>query len=409
MDTVLTPAALEAIKGLVRLILQREREDNQQDPVGGDPISAELRRQLDALPREELHSAIRRHRLECLMHDDPIVAGLLPELAQKLQTLARQEAMAALALASLTREIAALFEQAGIPMLVIKGIPLALQTTGSLTTRGRGDLDLLVDPKRLSEALQLLESAGFEKTYGASCVGSNSPQGAYSRFVSIELSLVRLRGQRQWIDLHWHVSHARGVLPAFGGLWRNRVYVDINGTSVATLSLEEAFIHACCHAAADCWMCIRNLVDVERLTRKLNPQDIESLQQKRLVRKTCAVASAYGASPILQSMLKATTIGKYSRALRVAQQAQKLPWRSLGIGGRTVRNRICYFLRHLNMSRHPTHLISVLFGTLIPSYSLVNQHTGGLLTAELILLSRVHNLSWRIRGGDAHLVQFHDR
>jgi len=409
MDTVLTPAALEATKGLVRLILQREREEKQQEPVGGDPISAELRRQLDAVPREQLLGAIRRHRLECLMHGDPIVAGLLPELAQKLQRLARQEAMAALALNSLTREMATLFEQAGIPMLVIKGIPLALQTTGSPTTRGRGDLDLLVDPKRLPEALQLLESAGFEKTYGASCVGSYSLQGAYSRFVSIELSLVRLRGQRQWIDLHWHVSHARGVLPAFSGLWHNRVYVDINGTSVATLSLEEAFIHACCHAASDCWMCIRNLVDVERLTRKLNPQDIESLQQKRLVRKTCAVASACGASPILQSMLRATTIGKYSRALCVAQQAQKLPWRSLGTGGWTVRNRICYLLRQLNLSRHPTHLTAELLQQLIPPDSLVNQHTGELLTAELVLLRRVQKLARRIRGGDAHLVQFHDR
>ena len=62
--------------------------------------------------------------------------------------------------------MAALFELAGIPMLVIKGIPLALQTTGSLIARGRGDLDLLVDTKRLPAVVALLESAGFSRCPG---------------------------------------------------------------------------------------------------------------------------------------------------------------------------------------------------------------------------------------------------
>lgn len=391
--TVLTPAALEATKALVRLVLQREREGNLGAPAG-------LRQQLDAVPKEALLAAIRRHRLECLLHGDPIVASLLPELAATLQVLARQDAMAALALASLTREMAALFEQAAMPMLVIKGIPLALQTTGSLTSRGRGDLDLLVDPKRLPAAVALLESVGFEKTYGPSCMGTDSPQGKYSQFVSIELSLVRLRGQRQWIDLHWHVSHARGVLPTFNGLWNNRDYVDINGTSVATLSLENAFVHACCHAAADCWMCIRNLVDVERLTQRLNPQDLEALQKKRLVRKTSAVANNCVTNPILQSKLVAPPISTYTRSLCAAREAQILPWRSLGTGEWTFRNRIKYSLRLLNLSRHPAHLASMLMQHLIPPDLLLSQETGETISIGIVILRRVHKLIWRIRGGD---------
>ncbi len=47
MNTVLTPAALEATKALVRLLLQREREGNQKAPVG-------LGHQLDAVPTEAL-------------------------------------------------------------------------------------------------------------------------------------------------------------------------------------------------------------------------------------------------------------------------------------------------------------------------------------------------------------------
>ncbi len=224
---VISADNLDAIKGLARLVLKREREAAEHGSPLTTTASPELTAQLLAVPDSALLAAIQRHRLESLLHGDPLVGALLPKLADKIKALARAETMAALALASLTREMAALFERARIPMLVIKGIPLSLQSTGSLTTRGRGDLDLLVDPKRLPEAVALLESVGFEKAYGASCIGTDSPQDKYSRFVSIELSLVRLRGQRQWIDLHWHVSMLEGCFLASMGcgtteiMWRS--------------------------------------------------------------------------------------------------------------------------------------------------------------------------------------------
>ena len=64
MYTVLTPAALEATKALVQLVLQRQRDGHLEVPVA-------LRHQLDAVPKEALLASIRRHRLECLLHGDP--------------------------------------------------------------------------------------------------------------------------------------------------------------------------------------------------------------------------------------------------------------------------------------------------------------------------------------------------
>ena len=118
--------------------------------------------------------------------------------------------MEALALASLTRQMAVLFAEAGIPLLVIKGVLLALQTTGSPTARGRGDCDLFVDPSKVGEAIALLQSQGFAFSDGITCVGEDSLRGRYSRFLSIEISLNRFVGDRcQWIDLHWHASKVR--------------------------------------------------------------------------------------------------------------------------------------------------------------------------------------------------------
>jgi len=396
VETTLTPAALEAIKGLVRLALQREREGNQHDPVGGGPIPAELRRELDAVPTEELLVAIRRHRLECLMHGDPIVARLLPELAPRLQALARQEAMAALALASLTREMASLFEQARIPMLVIKGIPLALQTTGRLTSRGRGDLDLLVSPQRLPEAVALLESAGFTRCPGQFPLQLNSVWGHYSRWAGYQFSLVRrVPLSIQWIDLHWALSHVRGPLPSFGEAWQCREQIDLNGQCVTTLGRIHAFHHTCAHAAKDQWMCLRNLIDIDRLAHQLQDCDLSKLHNQPSVRWSCAVSHAATGSEALRPRKPRGSTG-FSKAIMRANHTQFMPWRSQGPGPWTPQRWASTVWWQLLLSRHyGDWLRLLLYFSMLPA-AFSDKETGDDRGLAGFLQSRITRLWQRL-------------
>jgi len=353
MYTVLTPAALEATKALVRLVLQREREGNLDAPAG-------LRQQLDAVPKEALLAAIRRHRLECLLHGEPLVASLLPELAATLQVLARQDAMAALALTSLTREMAALFEQAAMPMLVIKGIPLALQTTGSLTSRGRGDLDLLVDPKQLPAAVALLESSAFRRLPGYLPRDLNSFWARYGRWAGYELSMVREgEGAPQWIDLHWALSNVRGPLPSFGLAWQFRELLEFSGQSVLTLSRAHAFQHACAHAAKDQWMCLRNLIDIERLGRQLGSSALINMGRDVTVCWSSAVTHRVVEADDLCILFKANRRGT-RKALQRASQAQLWPWRCEGMGPWTPGRWLSTVWRLLAFSRSPQDWLRTL-------------------------------------------------
>ena len=361
MDTVLTPAALEATKALVQLVLQRQRDGHLEVPVA-------LRHQLDAVPKEALLASIRRHRLECLLHGDPLVASLLPELQTALQVLARQNAMAALALASLTREMAALFERAGIPMLVIKGIPLALQTTGSLIARGRGDLDLLVDTKRLPAVVALLESAGFSRCPGEFPSQLSSVWGRYSRWAGYEFSLTR-QGPAgvQWIDLHWALSNVRAPLPSFALAWQFGEQLELNGQSVRTLSRLHAFQHACAHAAKDQWMCLRNLIDVDRLANQLKGIDLSKLHHQPTVRWSCAVTHAVTANEALRHFNRGRPSAGSARAMVLAAHAQARPWRSQGPGPWTPRRWAASVGLLLLLSRAPRDwLRTLLFFTLLP-------------------------------------------
>jgi hypothetical protein len=358
---LLTPAALEATKALVRLVLQREREGNLDAPAG-------LSQQLDAVPKEALLASIRRHRLECLLHGDPIVARLLPDLAPALQALARQDAMAAMALASLTRKMASLFEQAAMPMLVIKGIPLALQTTGSLIARGRGDLDLLVDTKRLPEAVALLESAGFSRCPGQFPRQLNSVWGRYSRWAGYEFSLVRQSpAGLQWIDLHWALANAREPLPSFALAWHCGEQLALNDQIVATLSRLHAFQHACAHAATDQWMCLRNLIDVDRLANQLKGIDLSKLHHQPTVRWSCAVTHVVTGSEALSRRNLGHASGS-SRAMVWAAHAQLMPWRSQGPGPWTPRRWASTVWRLLVLSHDARDWIrTLLFYTLLPA------------------------------------------
>ena len=369
MNTVLTPAALEATKALVRLLLQREREGNQKAPVGGDQLPAGLRQQLDAVPKEALLASIRRHRLECLLHGDPLVARLLPELQAALQVLARRETMAALALTGLTREMASLFEQAAMPMLVIKGIPLALQTTGSLTARGRGDLDLLVDPRQLPAAVALLESAGFSRCPGQFPRQLGSVWGRYSRWAGYEFSLVRQSpAGLQWIDLHWALSNVRAPLPGFALAWQCGEQLDLNGQLVRTLSRLHAFRHACAHAAKDEWMCLRNLIDIHRLADQLKGCDLGRLRHQPTVRWSGAVTHAVTANVALHHLNRGRPSAGSARAMMRAAHAQARPWRSQGPGPWTPQSWASTVGRLLLLSRAPRDwLRTLLFFTLLPA------------------------------------------
>lgn len=283
MDTQLTSETLAAVRALTAWVLERE----QATQVGSAPPPAHkaLRQQLEALHSATLLQGIQRHRLEPLLQADPGVGDVLPDLRADLQRAARREAMAALALASLTREMAMLFAAAGIPLLVIKGIPLALQTTGSQTARGRGDLDLLVDPSELVAAVALLESSGFARVPGKIPRNLIGPSGRYSRWVGYELSMVRMSscGRREWIDLHWALSNVRAPVPTFEKAWAEQELVKINQQWIPTLSRRHAFQHGCAHAAKDGWGSLRQLIDLQRLSMQLPEAELQAQRRWRPV------------------------------------------------------------------------------------------------------------------------------
>lgn len=361
-------------------------------------ISAEQVSELQAIPAVELLAVIQRQRLVSLAQADPLLRELRPDLQDRLRELARRETMAALALADFTRQIVILFERAGLPVLVIKGIPLALQTTGVLTSRGGGDLDLLVAPGHLAEAVALLESRLFRCTVGPPLHCQSSFWGGYARLIDYEISLDRPHSSgRQWIDLHWRLSNVRHGLPTVNQVFQQSERVQLNQVAVPTLNRRDAFVHACYHAAKDDWMVLRSLVDIARLSRSLSEAERAAIPRLRPVRRSASVSYSATAVAELQSFRPR----RQGRRLRLEQHsfnAQLNRWRAV-CAPSWLPEIVADALQKGSISGLLLDWFVVLVDFLLPPSLLVSPCTGEVMSPVEHLRFRRQRLSGRAQGG----------
>jgi hypothetical protein len=357
--------------------------------------------QLAGLPAAALLAEIRRQRLvNVLAADLPLLDQhpRLKPLASGLRRLQQQETQAALALLHCTRSVVALFARADLPLLVLKGIPLAVQTCGSPTARGRGDLDLLVPPTQLPAAVHLLESAGFERPPGLFPRDLRSFWGRYSRWVGYELSL-RRQGPLgpEWVDLHWSLAPVRDPLPGFSQLWQRRQCVQIQGELLPTLGRCDAVLFAAAHGAKDDWHSLRHMVDLERLARLLDHDELRALRRQRLVRLSAGVAHRCVPAPNLLALSqpgspavrRAVAIADGSQALPLPIMLASQPW--------SLRRWMVMLRRQVSLSRHPIDWLRIMLSyTLLPA-AFNDPLTGADRGLLLMLQSRWDRLRQRRR------------
>ena len=120
-----------------------------------------IKTQIKYIPEQKILDGIIRHRIITTLNKEKEILNLMPNLEKDLEILFKIEKMEAMKIASITKEIAALFAKENIPMLVIKGIPLSIQTTGNLLMRGCGDLDVFVDINNLFNSIEILKNNQF--------------------------------------------------------------------------------------------------------------------------------------------------------------------------------------------------------------------------------------------------------
>jgi Uncharacterised nucleotidyltransferase/Sulfotransferase family len=180
-------------------------------------------------------------------------------------------------------------EDAGIPAMVIKGVPLALRFYGDLGSRPMNDVDVLVPTDRMGAALRLLEADGWRSHRDRR--GRSQPLTEGFSLMS-DHSRIVAAPDGFFVDLHWHLREQFVVpgqeMTSSDDFWRAAEPIDILGVATRTLCASDLLLHAVVHGlvsqrdararwAADSLAVIRHseAVDWERL--------IQQAKQRRLV------------------------------------------------------------------------------------------------------------------------------
>ena len=142
--------------------------------------------------------------------------------------------------ALLYEELAAVvraFDEAQIPIILLKGAALAHGTYGNVALRPMGDLDLLVPSDMMAKAEALLSLRGYLVLDGSDShlrhMTLRHPHSSSGTHVEVHRHVVSSPYYRRAIPEEW--------------LWRDPGALVVDGLPALTLSPEATIIHSCLH------------------------------------------------------------------------------------------------------------------------------------------------------------------
>lgn len=236
-------------------------------------------------------SGVRRHRVAALVLEGLQNAKIgVPEPAiAELRRHADRAARRALAQGALVARLLALFSNAGIRVLTLKGIVLSAQLYGDPARRSAADIDLLIDPAQFERARALLVEAGYRPKGQVDL--SPRQRAAYRYWLKDAVFIDAVSGIP--VELHHRLADNPELLRTdFDALWREREEVTVWGAKAATLPRSYLPLYLCAHGAVHAWDRLRWLVD---LADALGETDTEA---------TLAAAQAAGLGVVLLHAIK---------------------------------------------------------------------------------------------------------
>jgi putative nucleotidyltransferase-like protein len=139
--------------------------------------------------------------------------------------------------------VLAMFHNAGISTLLLKGAALTLLYYHDFAVRPMQDLDILVPEERALDAVALLETQGWSR--------NTLPAVRLGRFfLSYRHSAEFTRQPQERFDLHWHVLFQACYREADRPFWEASVPVMVEGISTRALCATDQLLHVCVHGVA---------------------------------------------------------------------------------------------------------------------------------------------------------------
>lgn len=185
-----------------------------------------------------------------------------PDVLQTLATRRRSGIGLSLLLTSDLLEATERLEEAGISTMALKGPGLALLAYGDLGLRQFTDIDVLVRPRDVDAALEVLGAAGFDRIKV-----QTSGQEAAARWTDYHIPLLNRRTGTT-LELHWGfaVPNAGYQLHAEWAFAHARS-VRVRERGLRVLSWEALLVYLCVHGSKHAWARFAWICDIAACVR----------------------------------------------------------------------------------------------------------------------------------------------
>lgn len=239
----------------------------------------------DAIARpidwDRVFAIVRRHRVMGQAHQGltEVISDAAPipvDVRARLGNDALAVARVNLQMQAETGRLQRLFGAASLPVLFLKGVPLAMVAYGNVAIRHSKDIDVLVAPDHVATTAAVLEAQGYQRVAGPPDFSGGRWGVWRNEFHHVSYLHPRTRIE---VELHWRLFRNTRFVPL---LQRDAEYGSVrlpDGTEVLTLSNADAFVYLCAHGAQHNWFRLKWLADVAALLSQQCEPDIERLYE----------------------------------------------------------------------------------------------------------------------------------
>ncbi len=205
---------------------------------------------------ERLVALAERHEVLPLLsrHVGAVPAEMVPEAVRAvLATRVRENLVRNLHLQQELLRVLAALNQATLPVMPLKGPWLGELLYGDVTLRMTGDLDLLIQPRDLDAAEQVLADLGYRRGRPR----EHEEESYHYTFVRDDRHALPVT-----VELHWDIVRAHIARRDMAEVWSTATRGQWHGREIWTMSTPDLFVILCQNAAKDTFGFLKQLVDV---------------------------------------------------------------------------------------------------------------------------------------------------
>jgi hypothetical protein len=197
-----------------------------------------------------------------------------PDIAQEISAQATTLVREHLAMAAEALRLQRLFDEAGVPVLFVKGASLAMLAFGNLGLSGGQDIDLLVPRGAIPAATAIVETAGYR------CF--DPPPGISNAQLRLLMPIRKDFGFTHCstdvrIELHWRLFLNPHAMADSSIMAASRIVPLTDTLGLRTLGQEDLFAYLCMHGALHWWNRLKWLADVNALLACMPEDGVEHL------------------------------------------------------------------------------------------------------------------------------------